>query len=114
MMHRRRVFRVSDRYDTPSLLARALVEHDWCTCNGFSVGHLLLLNDSTGPDGAQEYAVFDTRTRLQIESLTVSWMTRERLEAVIASLLVPGAGCRDMTSPIPSLEHPEGVCHACA
>jgi len=42
------------------------------------------LNDSTGPDGAQEYAAVDADTGEQIESITFSWCTpveaRERIE----------------------------------
>jgi len=114
MMHRRRVFQVTDKYDTPASLAAVLAGRTWTLCSGFKVAHLLFLNDSTGEDGAQEYAVFDTLTGLQIESLTVGWMTGDELEKTILNLLKPDSGCRDMTSPVPSLAHPVGdFCHAC-
>ena len=111
MVHSKRVYRVVDKA-TASELARILAEHTWCGCNGFRIGHLVFLNDSFSADGAQEYAVFDERRNCQIESLTVSWMTRESLEATITRLLDTGAEW--CGSPLPSLDHPKGPCYACA
>ncbi len=117
MMHNRRVFRVVENHysASPEALAKTLTEHDWCTCNGFRLGPLAFLNDSTSADGAQEYAVYDTRTGHQIESLTVSWMTAERLEACIRRLLsLAPHEVFEMGAGMPSFAHPEGSCHACA
>jgi hypothetical protein len=113
MMHKRRVYKVSDRATDAGVLADLLTRHDWCTCNGFRLGHLLFLNDSTGPDGAQEYAVFDERSGKQIESLTVSWMTPEKLAAAIDRLMAEGTP-DTWQEGMPSLNHPEGCCYACA
>ncbi len=121
MMHKSRVFQVAERvhgqlYSTPGELARLLTEHTWCPCNGFKLDHFLFLNDSTGPDGAQEYAVFDTRIGKQIESLTVSWMTAGELESCIRHLMsdVDEELRVEPFGTLPSLEHPKGSCYACA
>ncbi len=120
MMHKSRVFQVAERvhgqlYSTPGELARLLTEHTWCSCNGFKLDHLLFLNDSTGPDGAQEYAVFDTRIGKQVESLTVSWMTAEELELQYIRPILSGTyGGVEPWGALPSLEHPKGEpCYAC-
>ena len=43
---------------SPAELANKLHETmSFCGCQGFRVGDFIYLNDSTGPDGAQEYAV---------------------------------------------------------
>jgi hypothetical protein len=46
---------------------------------------VLLVNDSTGPDGAQEYAALDARG--QFESITFSWMNVEKAVDYIVALL---------------------------
>jgi len=64
-------------------------------CSSFRVRgtDLYLLNDATGPDGAQEYPVVyatDVEATLgygwQVESLTCGWMTREGLLACLTEL----------------------------
>ena len=65
-------------------LARMLTKQTWCRCSAFFVeGHdsVLFLNDATGPDGAQEYAVMFRNSRggiHQVDSITFSWCTTER------------------------------------
>ena len=54
-------------------------------CTGFSVQGLLFLNESFSEDGVQEYAV--VRDGQQIESMTVSWMSRAELHNTIDVLL---------------------------
>lgn len=118
-MHKNRVFRVVDSMRgnppfTAGELARILTEQDWTTCSGFRIGPLVFLNDSTGPDGAQEYAVFHEPSGRQIESLTVSWMGTEKLKDCIERML---AGTYEGVEPwgtMPSLLHPEGYCSRCA
>ncbi len=120
MLHKNRVFRVVNRAShgnlitTPNELAHILYDHTWCLCSGFQIDHLVFLNDSTSPDGAQEYAVFDIFAKKQIESLTVSWYDNVyKLEKEISSLLKSNEHHilhRDM----PSLNHPEGSCMHCA
>lgn len=52
-------------------LAETLYGHSWTVCSGFAAENLIAVNDATGPDGAQEYAII--RNGEQVESLTVSW-----------------------------------------
>ena len=110
MLHDRRTFQVVT-VPTADELAERLVEHTWTACTGFRLGELLLLNDSTSEDGAQEYAVL--RGSRQVESLTVSWCTRERLSARLEALHA-GEGTVDMGEVHGLEEHPAGVCEACA
>src|SRR5690349_18421760 len=65
-------------------LVEKLTGHTWTLCTCFAYQGLLLANDSFAEDGAQEYAVY--KEDRQIESLTVSWMTRESLHKVISNL----------------------------
>lgn len=79
MFHDKREWQI---VDVPTLeeLAKKLVENTWCCCNGFRSEGLLLLNDATSEDGAQEYAVVrEGPPAQQIESLTVSWYESEAL-----------------------------------
>ncbi len=57
MFHERRVWSVSPVASAEEL-AKKLTEMIWCCCNAFELGGYLWLNDSTCPDGAQEYAVY--------------------------------------------------------
>lgn len=85
MMHPGRRWGLTEAPSAP-WLAHQLAEHTWTACTGFRFGDVLFLNDSTSPDGAQEYAVFVPAARRarglprwrQIESLTFSWMDEER------------------------------------
>ncbi|QDT64079.1 hypothetical protein [Calycomorphotria hydatis] len=79
MLHAHRRWTVSE-LETAEELAEQLTSMIWCCCQGFRIrGHpgYLWLNDSTSPDGAQEYAVcrFDpiSGDMLQIESITFGW-----------------------------------------
>ena len=84
MIHHHRTFAVGV-VDTLDELVGKLTDRTWTLCTCFAYQGLLLANDSFSEDGAQEYAVYkDSR---QIESLTVSWMTRESLAEVIQDLL---------------------------
>lgn len=80
MMHRNRQWSVANVASHEELVEK-LSEHDWCSCNAFRTpGGTVWANDST-PAGIQEYAVLrviDGRLR-QVESITVSWCSRERL-----------------------------------
>ena len=84
MMHHHRRFAVTV-VSSMEELTEKLTQHTWTLCTCFAYQGLLLANDSFSEDGAQEYAVY--REGRQIESLTVSWMTRERLQQVIEALL---------------------------
>ena len=73
MMHETRIFVVAN-IPTAEELADTLVDHTWCPCNGFRLGGYLFLNDSTSPDGAQEYGVVREKDMIQVESITFGWM----------------------------------------
>ncbi len=84
MLHHHRRFAVTV---VPSIeeLTEKLTQHTWTLCTCFAYHGLLLANDSFSEDGAQEYAVY--KEARQIETLTVSWMTQERLHKVVEALL---------------------------
>ena len=78
MFHPDRRFSIVSEEDAEEL-ARKLTRQTWTSCTGFEHAGYLFLNDSTGPDGAQEYGIFKKEpdpsgTLVQIESVTFSWM----------------------------------------
>lgn len=78
MFHPDRRFNVVAEED-PEALAGKLTRQTWTGCTGFEHAGYLFLNDSTGPDAAQEFAVFrkergPTGMFVQIEGVTFSWM----------------------------------------
>lgn len=57
-------------------LVEKLVDYSWTVCTGFVLGDTVWLNDSTGADGAQEYAPLKRQvdgSYRQAESYTVGW-----------------------------------------
>ena len=84
MIHHHRRFKVTV-FDSLDQLTQELTDRTWTLCTCFAYQDLFLANDSFSEDGAQEYAVY--KEGRQIESLTVSWMTRESLKEVISGLL---------------------------
>jgi hypothetical protein len=94
-------------------LCLMLTQRDWHCCDGFSHAGLLLVNDSTSADGAQEYAVFRMdRPNRQIESITVSWCTAERLMGLLGRLLDgSNPGCDMGTAELQP--HKDGACVHC-
>lgn len=83
MFHRKRKLVVVP-IATAQELADKLTNYTWCCCNGFSYGGLWFLNDSTSPDGAAEFAVVDALTRVQVESVTFGWCSKDRaLELIL-------------------------------
>lgn len=88
-MHTRR-WQVTD-VATAEDLASMLTGHDWTLCSGFRHGGYLWLNDATGPDGAQEYAVVREDDHTQVESITFGWLHAARGLAIIREI-VDGAG----------------------
>ena len=116
MIHRSRRFTLCD-VATAEELAEVLTEHTWCACQGFRLAgaDLLFLNDSSGPDGAQEYGVVRDSTRRQIESITFGWCTREQATGYIVSLVQGRLGSDYCTVPN-QIEAPDqhGRCAHCA
>jgi len=84
MIHGNRRFGV---YEVASVgeLVENFTQHTWTLCTAFSLENLLFLNDSFSEDSAQEYAV--VRDGRQIESLTVSWMSRAEAHNTIDAVL---------------------------
>lgn len=118
MIHHKRRYRIGTKFNgeeirTPKKLAHVLTQYSWCLCNAFQLDHLIFFNDAFSEDGAQEFAVFDVNTKRQIESLTVSWMTEEKLEETIKKMLLGGYG-EGWEADFPHHPHPEGSCHHCA
>ena len=93
MLHSKRVWCVSE-VAAAEELARKLTEPTWCCCTAFSVKgypQYVWLNDSTSPDGAQEFAVcraaMDNSDLRQLESITFGWCDYEQaLELILATL----------------------------
>jgi hypothetical protein len=84
MIHHHRTFAVGGIGSLDELVEK-LTDRTWTLCTCFAYQGLLLANDSFSEDGAQEYAVY--KDGRQIESLTVSWMTRASLREVLQGLL---------------------------
>lgn len=114
MLHPSRRFAVVDATGIEDLLEK-LLEHTWCGCAGFRLGSLLFLNDSTGADGAQEYAVVHEPTMTQVESLTVSWMTHATLRAWLEARddLLTGEAYADCSSVKIEAAAAHGTCWLC-
>src|SRR5687767_11394290 len=87
-------------------LVRSLTERSWTLCQAFAIADLLLVNDATSEDGAQEYAVI--RDGRLIESVTVSWCEADQLLAILRELEAGGGG--DYAPAPVRLDHPDGVC----
>jgi len=86
MIHNDRIFGV-DQISNIESLALILFHYTWANCAGYQLGQYLFLNDSFGPDGAQEYAVFRISGDqfIQIESITVDWChSKEQLEKLLS------------------------------
>jgi hypothetical protein len=120
MLHRNRSWCVGPAASAEEL-ARQLTEITWCCCTGFELGDYWFLNDSTGPDGAREFAVVKkdggTGNPVQIESITFGWCSEaQALEHIRATL----EGRYDQSDfaheVVPTIETPEqhGRCHHCA
>jgi hypothetical protein len=110
MIHHQRVFGVTVIDDLAALVEQ-LTDRTWTLCTCFAYHELLLANDSFSEDGAQEYAVY--KDGRQIESLTVSWMTRESLAEVIQDLL-SGAYEELEFRPVQPLQTEPASEHSCA
>jgi hypothetical protein len=110
MIHHQRVFGVTVIDDLAEFVEQ-LSEHTWTLCTCFAYQGLVLANDSFSEDGAQEYAVY--KDGRQIESLTVSWMTRENLREVIQGLEEGAYPELDFRHHHPLQTEPASV-HSCA
>ena len=118
-----RVWCVSEA-ESVNELARILKESTWTLCSAWVIrGHpdYLWLNDALSEDGALEIAVIKggltAAEHWQIDSLTVSWMTRDRAIAIFTAVINGEYDDSDFIHRVePSLETPEqhGRCCLCA
>lgn len=81
MLHSR-TYSVTNVED-PAELAAKLTSQTWGTCTGFRHRGYLWLNDSISECGVQEYVVVRESDGMQVESITVSWSSPDRLAAMI-------------------------------
>ena len=78
--------------DTRERLAYKLAHLTWTSCQAFQVDGYIFANDSTGPDGAQEYAILrpisDELQLVQIETVTFSWCSEiKSLELIVQACI---------------------------
>ncbi len=111
LWHENRVHAVGEVEDLDKLAVQ-LTQTTWTCCSGFAWRGLVLLNDATGADGAQEYAVFRSDTRERVESLTASWMSVEEFRGAMEQL-DEDEGDRDMKAAWPDKGH-GSWCRWCA
>lgn len=89
MVHKNRVWCVEE-VQSAEELAQKLVGYTWTLCTGFRYSGYLFLNDSFSESGAQEYGIINERTGRQVESITVSWCSYERLLGLIHRVVSGG------------------------
>jgi hypothetical protein len=120
MLHDKRVWCLSE-VESAEDLARKLTETTWCCCTAFRLEDYAWLNDSTSPDGAQEYAVLKLNgpdgDPQQVESITFGWCDYEKALAFIQATLAGEDDGNDWARPVsPALQSPQehGRCGHCA
>ena len=111
MLHKNRCWRITD-VDDVATLSEYLTQRSWTLCTGFRHRGVLYLNDATGPDGAQEFAIVREADSVQVESWTCSWMSAERCAQMIREMIACGATTR-LESPVVVATHQPGSCWAC-
>lgn len=79
-LHRHRTWVIDPAEYTPEELAIKLIDHSWCSCQGWRIGRYLFLNDQTSADGAFEVAVVkipdpEWGRWYQLESITFGWLS---------------------------------------
>ena len=85
MIHDKRRFQIKTCESQEELIEQ-LTQHSWTLCTGFRFDGFLWLNDAFSEDGAQEYAVILEKKMMQVESITVSWSTPEKLKKIEETL----------------------------
>ena len=109
MWHSNRVWCVAP-IESAETLARKLADMTWCCCQAFAIGDYFWLNDSTSPDGAQEYAVLKREGEkfTQIESITFGWIEHSMILEAIQDTLAGKDDQHDFRQEVvPALETPE-------
>ncbi len=89
MLHSKRIWRLV-AVESPEMLAQKLTQITWTGCSAMELRGYLFANDSTSPDGAQEYAILKPhgsgRELVQIESVTFSWCREDRALELIRQI----------------------------
>ena len=89
MLHNKRIWSVVG-IESQDVLAQKLAQFTWTGCSAMELQGYLFANDSTSPDGAQEYAILkphgDGRDLVQIESITFSWCKEDRALELIEEI----------------------------
>jgi hypothetical protein len=120
MLHNKRRWCVTP-VSSAEELARKLTESTWCGCTAFALGDYWFLNDSTCPDGAQEFGVVKidggNGKPIQVESITFGWCNETKALEYIRDTLNGRYDRSDFTHEVaPTIENPQqhGRCHHCA
>ena len=101
-MHRSRVWGEPVEV-TLDELADKLTRFSWTGCTAWRCGEYVFVNDATGGDGGQEYAVLVREGGplfgrwFQVESWTASWMTADDVRSYYAKL--PASSFRQAVEP---------------
>ena len=81
--HENRKWHVADDvFESFDQIVKWITEYSLTPCSGFRWKGLLWLNDCTGPDGAQEYALVRAEAFYNKHGLTATLDECERLEAL--------------------------------
>lgn len=107
--------------DSVEELATKLTEQTWTLCTAFAVNgfeQYVFVNDSTGEDNAQEYAVvlLAKDQTIQIESLTVSWSNETKVTQYIRHALSGAWDHNPWATPVTltlQTPHEHGRCPLC-
>lgn len=122
MFHSKRRWCLSE-VESAERLGDMVSQCTWTLCSAFYVRDhpkYIFLNDATHEDGAAEYAVLlrmPDGTFVQIESITMSWLSKEGARATVEKTLVGDYDASDFTRPVtPRLDAPDKhrPCHLCA
>ncbi len=120
MMHENRQWCVKP-VASPEELAGMLTESTWCLCDGFELEGYWFLNDATGADGAQEYAIVKIdgpgEVPVQVESITMSWCTEQKALGHIRETIAGEYDDHEFAAEVrPQIDSPEehSTCRFCA
>jgi len=113
MIHIKRTYAIGIVESIPQL-AEKLSNCTWTLCQGFELSEYLFLNDSFSENGAQEYAVINKESLMQVESITFSWMSGKESEKMILRILGKEFDCDPLVKVSPKLDYSnDNVCHLC-
>lgn len=123
MMHANRVWCVTPKA-SPEEVARLLSEATWTLCTAIGLSCYLFLNDSTGEEAAQEYAVLKRPAEpggphVQVESITFGLCDEAKALDYVRKVIAGEFDAGHFATPVrPRLEtpaeHKARFCQACA